>query len=107
MALYPYAHPYAGDTRWYMVDKRRVLPAQGQHMVVRARDPLEPVLLDPPAGWLGALDATDSTHGKNIAFAEHNGLVDGIGFSGWDTNASALRGTPMRVESRRPGPRSV
>jgi parallel beta-helix repeat protein len=69
-------------------------------MVVRAADNLAAGTLKPtPDGWVGILDASDATHGANIAKAESNGLLNGIrasssaaGLAGWDTSQNATRG---------------
>lgn len=67
--------------------------AQVITMIVRAADRFAPGLLDtPPAGYQGNLDASDPTHGANIARAEYGGLLDGIPTENWSTAATADRG---------------
>lgn len=67
-------------------------------MVVRAIDRLSPATLaGVPAGWHGTLDASDSTHGANIAKAEYNGLLDGIALNGWSVSGKANRGETAQV----------
>ena len=52
---------------------------------------------EPPAGWVGALPATDETHGKNIARAEYGGLLAGIDLTGFDVWGEATRGEVAQV----------
>jgi hypothetical protein len=67
-------------------------------MVVRAVERLSPATLaGVPAGWHGTLDASDGTHGPNIAKAEYNGLLDGIGLGGWSVWGKATRGETAQV----------
>ena len=60
-------------------------------MVVRAAGS---ELQDPPVGWVGALNYSDSTHGQNIRKAEYNRLLEGlVGLSGtWNGSQNATRG---------------
>lgn len=57
-------------------------------------------LADPPAGYQGALNYSDPTHGQNIKKAEFNGLLDGIAtLDSWDTGGNATRGESAQLLS--------
>jgi S-layer homology domain len=74
--------------------------AQVLTMVMRAAQRLRPEILGPiPSTWQGVVDASDPTHGANLALAEFNQLLRGIRLQGWNTNASASRGEVAQVLS--------
>jgi len=85
-------NPYGNITRQQLIT-----------MAVRAAANLAPgSLTAAPAGWSGALSATDPTHGANIKKAEFNGLLAGISGPGgtlisWNTTANATRGEVAQI----------
>lgn len=62
-------------------------------------DHADTVFVLPAGGYLvaGTLDASDSTHGANIAKAEFNGLLAGIGLGGWSIWGKATRAETAQV----------
>ncbi len=77
---------------------KNVTRAQLVTMVVRAIEKVSPgTVVAPPVGWPGLADASDPTHGANIAKAEYNGLLDRIDLSGWSVWDNATRGETAQV----------
>ena len=74
--------------------------AQVVTMVVRAARSLDPGrLAAPPAGYTGTLGDFSPAHAENMAWAEYNGLLEGLqGFGpGWDPWQKATRGEVAQV----------
>ncbi|MCL5736814.1 MAG: S-layer homology domain-containing protein [Actinobacteria bacterium] len=74
--------------------------AQLATLVVRAGFSLRPaMMLSAPDSYWSLLGAFDRTHGRNLALAQYNGLVDGLLGYGryWDAWASASRGEGAQV----------
>lgn len=78
---------------------REITRAQVLTMVIRAAEAVMPGRLsEPGAGFSGALPANDPTHGRNIRWAEANGLLEGIRpLAGWDIWAPASRGEVAQI----------
>ena len=72
--------------------------AQVLTMVVRAAKDLKPLAVqEPPADWTGQLSTKDPTHGRNIAWAEYNGLVAGITTATFSVSGAATRGEIAQI----------
>jgi IPT/TIG domain./S-layer homology domain. len=72
--------------------------AQVMTMIVRAAKGFKTsAATQPPAGWQGTLNASDPTHGANIAVAEYNGLLAGIDLGGWNIWGNATRGEVAQI----------
>lgn len=55
-------------------------------------------LLEPPSDWPGELDSSNPTHGKNIRWAEYNGLLAGIGnLRNWELSGPTTRGEVAQI----------
>lgn len=56
------------------------------------------LLSEPPHDWQGLLDSADLSHGENIRWAEHGGLLAGIeNLASWDVGKPATRGEVAQV----------
>ena len=77
---------------------RSISRAQVITMVVRAgRGELAGRLRTPPPSFQGMLPHSDPVHGENIRWAEFNGLLSGIGLTGWDVRADCSRGEVAQI----------
>jgi hypothetical protein len=72
--------------------------AQLLTIVVRAAQRFRPAALtEPPAGWHGTLPAGDATHGRNVAEAEYNGLLDGVDLPAFALSEDTTRGEVAQI----------
>jgi len=75
-----------------------VTRAQLLTIVVRAAQRFKPAAVpEPPSGWHGLLPTTDPTHGRNIARAEHGGILAGIDLAGFSIDGKATRGEVAQI----------